>query len=438
MKNILCIVGRPNVGKSSLFNKIVGRRVAITEDTPGVTRDRLYAEAKWLDKKFTVVDTGGIEPESEEEISKNIKLQAEIAQETADVILFVVDGINGLSHDDKQIASELRKSDKPVILVVNKIDKQEDLINAYEFYELGLGDPFCISAEHSLGIGDLLDKVFEFFPKNLPEEEDEDLIKIAIIGKPNAGKSSLLNNILGEERTIVSNVPGTTRDAIDTYTSIDDRKYLFIDTAGLRRKRSINALVERYSVVRTLGAIDRADVSILMVDANDSITEQDTKICGYALEQGKAIVIAINKWDLVDKTSTTMANYEKDVRSKLPFLPFAPIVFISAKTGKRVDELIAKSKKVFENSRHRITTGTLNDIINHAVLQNQPPSDKGKRPKIFYASQVGVAPPTFVIFCKNSDIIHFSYTRYLENQIRDHYPFEGNPMRISYKERNDF
>lgn len=438
MKNILCIVGRPNVGKSSLFNKIVGRRVAITEDTPGVTRDRLYAEAKWLDKKFTVVDTGGIEPESEEEISKNIKLQAEIAQETADVILFVVDGINGLSHDDKQIASELRKSDKPVILVVNKIDKQEDLINAYEFYELGLGDPFCISAEHSLGIGDLLDKVFEFFPKNLPEEEDEDLIKIAIIGKPNAGKSSLLNNILGEERTIVSNVPGTTRDAIDTYTSIDDRKYLFIDTAGLRRKRSINALVERYSVVRTLGAIDRADVSILMVDANDSITEQDTKICGYALEQGKAIVIAINKWDLIDKTSTTMANYEKDVRSKLPFLPFAPIVFISAKTGKRVDELIAKSKKVFENSRHRITTGTLNDIINHAVLQNQPPSDKGKRPKIFYASQVGVAPPTFVIFCKNSDIIHFSYTRYLENQIRDHYPFEGNPMRISYKERNDF
>ena len=438
MKNILCIVGRPNVGKSSLFNKIVGRRVAITEDTPGVTRDRLYAEAKWLDKKFTVVDTGGIEPESEEEISKNIKLQAEIAQETADVILFVVDGINGLSHDDKQIASELRKSDKPVILVVNKIDKQEDLINAYEFYELGLGDPFCISAEHSLGIGDLLDKVFEFFPKNLPEEEDEDLIKIAIIGKPNAGKSSLLNNILGEERTIVSNVPGTTRDAIDTYTSIDDRKYLFIDTAGLRRKRSINALVERYSVVRTLGAIDRADVSILMVDANDSITEQDTKICGYALEQGKAIVIAINKWDLIDKTSMTMANYEKDVRSKLPFLPFAPIVFISAKTGKRVDELIAKSKKVFENSRHRITTGTLNDIINHAVLQNQPPSDKGKRPKIFYASQVGVAPPTFVIFCKNSDIIHFSYTRYLENQIRDHYPFEGNPMRISYKERNDF
>ncbi len=438
MKNILCIVGRPNVGKSSLFNKIVGRRVAITEDTPGVTRDRLYAEAKWLDKKFTVVDTGGIEPESEEEISKNIKLQAEIAQETADVILFVVDGINGLSHDDKQIASELRKSDKPVILVVNKIDKQEDLINAYEFYELGLGDPFCISAEHSLGIGDLLDKVFEFFPKNLPEEEDEDLIKIAIIGKPNAGKSSLLNNILGEERTIVSNVPGTTRDAIDTYTSIDDRKYLFIDTAGLRRKRSINALVERYSVVRTLGAIDRADVSILMVDANDSITEQDTKICGYALEQGKAIVIAINKWDLIDKTSTTMANYEKDVRSKLPFLPFAPIVFISAKTGKRVDELIAKSKKVFENSRHRITTGTLNDIVNHAVLQNQPPSDKGKRPKIFYASQVGVAPPTFVIFCKNSDIIHFSYTRYLENQIRDHYPFEGNPMRISYKERNDF
>lgn len=437
MKPIVCIVGRPNVGKSTLFNRIVGRRVSITEDIPGVTRDRIYTEAEWLNKYFLLVDTGGIEPFSEDEILSHIRKQAEVAINTADVILFVVDGLSGITSTDIEIANILRKSNKDVILVCNKIDtpKTPDII--YEFYELGLGDPIVVSAEQSLGLGDLLDEVIEKFPQERETEYGENIIKVAVIGKPNAGKSSLINNILGENRVIVSNIPGTTRDAIDTYFELEDKKYVFIDTAGIRRKRSISENIEKYSVIRSYAAIERADICILIIDAKEGVTEQDARIAGLAHEQGKGLIIAINKWDLVDKTNNTYREFEKKTRDILSFINYAPIIFISAKTGKRVNRLLDLIGEVYNNYIKRITTGILNDIINEAVILNQPPTDKGRRLKIYYGTQVGIRPPKFVIFINDKELLHFSYIRYLENQIRQQFGFEGTPIQIEFNEKGD-
>ncbi|NLY66688.1 MAG: ribosome biogenesis GTPase Der [Tissierellia bacterium] len=434
---VVCIIGRPNVGKSTLFNRIIGRRIAITEDTPGVTRDRIYSEAEWLNKYFTIIDTGGLEPESEEIIPRNIKRQAEIAIETADVILFVVDGMEGVTATDRDIANILRKSHKEVILVCNKMDSKRSRENLFEFYELGLGTPIAISAEQGMGVGDLLDEVIKHFPEDKDTEEDEDLIKIAIIGKPNVGKSSLVNKIIGEERVIVTDIPGTTRDAIDTYFNYGDNKYVFIDTAGLRRKRSIDENVERYSVVRTLNAVDRSDMCILIIDGTVGVTEQDTKIAGYAHNNGKGMIIAVNKWDIVEKGQNTYRRFEEEIREKLAFVSYAPIVFISAKTGRNLDKLLNLIEVVSNNNNMRISTGVLNQIINEAVLMNQPPSDKGVRLKIFYGTQVGVKPPRFLIFINKRELMHFSYERYLENQIRQYFGFEGVPIILEFKERGN-
>jgi GTP-binding protein len=434
---IVCIVGRPNVGKSTLFNKLVGTRIAITEDTPGVTRDRIYAEAEWLGKYFTLIDTGGLEPENEEIIMSNIKRQADIAIDTADVILFVVDGKMGLTSTDNEIGNILRKSGKKVVLACNKIDTHKTPDEIFEFYELGLGEPIVISGEQGLGIGDLLDEIVKNFPEDRDTEYDEDLIKVAMIGKPNVGKSSLINNILGEERVIVTNIPGTTRDAIDTYFDYNDDRYVFIDTAGLRRKRSIYEDIERYSVVRTLTAVDRSDICILVIDATEGISEQDTKIAGYAHDNGKAIIIAVNKWDLIDKGTNTHLEFEKDIRKTLGFISYSPIVFISAMTGQRVDRLLELVNIVNNNYSLRISTGVLNDILNEAVLMNQPPSDKGKRSKIFYGTQVSARPPKFVIFVRNKELMHFSYVRYLENQIRNHFGFDGVPIIFEFREKGE-
>lgn len=432
---VLCIVGRPNVGKSTLFNKLVGRRIAITEDTPGVTRDRIYAEAEWLGKYFTVIDTGGLEPDSEEIIMSNIKRQVEIAVDTADVILFVVDGIEGLSPTDIEIGNMLRKSGKKVVVACNKIDTPKTPQEIYEFYELGLGEPIVISAEQSLGIGDLLDEIVRNFPEDRDTEINEDLIKVAFIGKPNVGKSSLINKILGEERVIVTDIPGTTRDAIDTYFDYNDNNYVFIDTAGLRRKRSIYENIERYSVVRTLTAVDRSDICVLVIDATEGVTEQDTKIAGYAHDNGKGIIIAINKWDLVKKETNTHLEFEKDIRKTLGFISYAPIVFISAMTGQRVQRLMELINIANNNYSLRISTGVLNDIINEAVLLNQPPSEKGRRLRIYYGTQASVRPPKFVIFINDKELMHFSYSRYLENQIRNHFGFAGVPIIFEFKQR---
>jgi GTP-binding protein len=434
---IVCIVGRPNVGKSTLFNKLVGTRIAITEDTPGVTRDRIYAEAEWLGKYFTLIDTGGLEPENEEIIMSNIKRQADIAIDTADVILFVVDGKMGLTSTDNEIGNILRKSGKKVVLACNKIDTHKTPDEIFEFYELGLGEPIVISGEQGLGIGDLLDEIVKNFLEDRDTEYDEDLIKVAMIGKPNVGKSSLINNILGEERVIVTNIPGTTRDAIDTYFDYNDDRYVFIDTAGLRRKRSIYEDIERYSVVRTLTAVDRSDICILVIDATEGISEQDTKIAGYAHDNGKAIIIAVNKWDLIDKGTNTHLEFEKDIRKTLGFISYSPIVFISAMTGQRVDRLLELVNIVNNNYSLRISTGVLNDILNEAVLMNQPPSDKGKRSKIFYGTQVSARPPKFVIFVRNKELMHFSYVRYLENQIRNHFGFDGVPIIFEFREKGE-
>ncbi|HEY8363442.1 MAG TPA: ribosome biogenesis GTPase Der [Tissierellaceae bacterium] len=432
---IVCIVGRPNVGKSTLFNRIVGKRIAITEDTPGVTRDRIYAEGEWLGKYFTVIDTGGLDPDSEEIIMANIKRQVEIAIDTADVIIFVVDGKEGLSPTDKEIGNMLRKFKKKVILACNKVDRPKNSQEIYEFYELGFGEPIAISAEQGLGIGDLLDEVVKSFPEDVDTDYDEDVIKVCFIGKPNVGKSSLINKILGEERVIVTNIPGTTRDAVDTYFEYNDQKYVFIDTAGLRRKRSIYEKIERYSVVRTLTAIDRSDICVLVIDATEGVSEQDSKIAGYAHNNGKGIIIAVNKWDLVKKDSNTYLEFEKEIRRVLSFINYAPIVFISALTGQRINKLLDLINVVNNNYNMRISTGVLNDIINEAVLMAQPPSDKGKRLKIFYGTQVAVRPPKFVIFINDKELMHFSYERYLENQIRSHFGFSGVPILFEFRQR---
>lgn len=433
---VVSIVGKPNVGKSTLFNKIVGRRISITEDTPGVTRDRIYAEASWQQHVFDVIDTGGLDPFDDDKIMSNIRKQANIAIEASDVILFIVDGRNPATALDHEIANILRKSNKKIILVANKTEgKRKD--EFYNVYELALGEPMSISAEQGLGIGDLLDEIIKNFPEDRDFEEKENLLKVAFIGKPNVGKSSLTNRILGEERVIVTDIAGTTRDAIDSYINIKGQEFMFIDTAGLRKKSRVDSSVEAYSQVRTLSSVDRADVCVFLIDAVEGFTEQDSKVVGYAHNQGKAIIICVNKWDIVEKDSKTMKTFTDSLRNNLPFLSYAPILFISALTGKRVDELIDKIMEINESYSHRLSTGLLNDIISNATLINQPPSDKGKRLKIFYATQSGTRPPEFTIFVNDKELTHFSYTRFLENQIRNVYPFEGTSIIINYKNRSE-
>lgn len=433
---VVSIVGKPNVGKSTLFNKIVGRRISITEDTPGVTRDRIYAEASWQQHVFDIIDTGGLDPFDDDKIMSNIRKQANIAIEASDVILFIVDGKNPATALDHEIANILRKSNKKVILVANKTEgKIKD--EFYSVYELALGEPISISAEQGLGIGDLLDEIVKNFPEDRDFEEKENLLKVAFIGKPNVGKSSLTNRILGEERVIVTDIAGTTRDAIDSYINIKGQEFMFIDTAGLRKKSRVDSSVEAYSQVRTLSSVDRADVCVFLIDGIEGFTEQDSKVVGYAHNQGKAIIICVNKWDIVEKDSKTMKTFTDSLRNNLPFLSYAPILFISALTGKRVDELIDKIMKINESYSHRLSTGLLNDIIANATLINQPPSDKGKRLKILYATQSGIRPPEFTIFVNDKELTHFSYTRFLENQIRNVYPFEGTSIIINYKNRSE-
>jgi len=433
---VVSIVGKPNVGKSTLFNKIVGRRISITEDTPGVTRDRIYAEASWQQHVFDIIDTGGLDPFDDDKIMSNIRKQANIAIEASDVILFIVDGKNPATALDHEIANILRKSNKKVILVANKTEgKIKD--EFYSVYELALGEPISISAEQGLGIGDLLDEIVKNFPEDRDFEEKENLLKVAFIGKPNVGKSSLTNRILGEERVIVTDIAGTTRDAIDSYINIKGQEFMFIDTAGLRKKSRVDSSVEAYSQVRTLSSVDRADVCVFLIDGIEGFTEQDSKVVGYAHNQGKAIIICVNKWDIVEKDSKTMKTFTDSLRNNLPFLSYAPILFISALTGKRVDELINKIMEINESYSHRLSTGLLNDIIANATLINQPPSDKGKRLKILYATQSGIRPPEFTIFVNDKELTHFSYTRFLENQIRNVYPFEGTSIIINYKNRSE-
>jgi GTP-binding protein len=416
---------------------MAGRRIAITEDKPGVTRDRIYAEAEWLGQHFTVIDTGGLEPENEDIVMSNIRKQADIAIDTADVILFVVDGVEGLSTTDREIGELLRRSGKNVVLAANKIDTRKTPDEIYEFYELGLGEPMVISAEQSLGLGDLLDELAKYFPDDKDTEANEDTIRVAFIGRPNAGKSSLINHILGEERVIVTDIPGTTRDSIDSHFKVGDNEYIFVDTAGLRRKRYISEKVERYSVVRTLTAIDRADICVMVIDGTMGPTEQDTKIAGYAHDNGKAIILAVNKWDIVDKNDKTYLSFEKNLRETFGFLNYAPILFISAKTGQRIDKLLETINIVNNNYNMRISTGVLNDILNQAVLMNQPPSDKGKRARIYYGTQVSVRPPRFVIFVNSKELMHFSYVRYIENQIRNHFGFMGTPIKFELREKGE-
>lgn len=434
-KPLVAIVGRPNVGKSTLFNRLIGRRVAIVEDTPGVTRDRIYGDAEWLSYAFTLIDTGGIEPASEDIIAVQMRRQAELAIETSDVILFLVDGREGMTGADIEVADMLRKSKKPVVLGVNKVDhaKFEDAL--YEFYSLGLGDPITISASQGLGLGDLLDEVVKDFPKS-DEEEAEHRINIAVSGKPNVGKSSLVNALLGEERTIVSNIPGTTRDSIDTPFTFGDREFTLVDTAGIRRKRSVeDETIERYSVIRSLAAIRRADVVLIVCDASEGLSEQDVRIAGYAHEEGKPSVIVVNKWDLVEKDTNTINKFKKDIGADLTFMSYAPLLFISAKTGQRVSKVMETAISVYEQSCRRITTGTLNDVLNEAILVTAPPSDKGRQMKIYYATQVSIQPPTFIIFVNDETLLHFSYARYLENYFRKSFGLEGTPMRMIFRSR---
>jgi len=437
-KPIVAIVGRPNVGKSLLFNKLTGRRMAIVEDTPGVTRDRIYGDCDWSGREFLLVDTGGIEPGTDDEILKFMRRQAEIAIETATVVVMVVDVTVGLTAADAEVASILKKSKKPVVLAVNKCD-QTGGVNpeSYEFYALGLGDPIEVSAVHGHGTGDLLDACIAYFPPEGEQEEDPDVIKVAIIGKPNVGKSSLLNRILGEERAIVSDVAGTTRDAIDSYYENESGKFLFIDTAGMRRKSKVDDAVERYSNLRAVSAIERADVCLILLDAADGVTDQDTKIAGLAHEAGKACIIVVNKWDAVEKDTNTMDKMTEDIRRDLSYMTYAPVVFISALTGQRVDRLFDQIVAVSNQNSMRITTGMLNNILEDATARVQPPTDKGRRLKIYYMTQVGVKPPHFVIFCNDARLFHFSYQRYLENQIRSVFGLTGTPIQITIRQKGD-
>lgn len=437
-KPIVAIVGRPNVGKSTFFNYICGKRISIVEDTPGVTRDRVYAEAEWRNRTFTLIDTGGIEPYSEDKIMQQIRRQAEVAVELADVIVFMVDGKEGMTASDKEIATMLRKTSKPVVLVANKVDNiGEPPPEIYEFYNLALGDVETVSSVHGLGMGDLLDKIYSFFPDENLEDSEDNVIKVAVVGKPNSGKSSLVNRLIGEERVIVSDIPGTTRDAVDTYVEQDGGKFVLIDTAGIRRKSRITESIERYSALRSWTAIERSDVCVIMIDALEGVTEQDTRIAGYAHEQGKASVIVINKWDLVEKGTGTMDEYRRKVNEKLGFMQYAPVLFISVRTGQRVHRLLELVKFIYEQASLRISTGMLNDLLNEATAMVQPPSDKGRRLKLYYAVQAAVRPPTFVIFMNDRELFHYSYERYLENQLRKSYGFEGTPIRFILRERDN-
>ncbi|MBE6727584.1 MAG: ribosome biogenesis GTPase Der [Ruminococcaceae bacterium] len=437
-KPIIAVVGRPNVGKSTLFNKLIGQRLSIVDDTPGVTRDRIYGDAEWLDRKVMLVDTGGIEPKSDDIILSGMRAQAQLAIETASVIIFVCDLKTGVTATDMEIASMLQKSGKPIVLCVNKCDRVGEMPpEIYEFYNLGLGDPVAVSSVHGHGTGDLLDAVFEYLPETLFDDTDEDVINVAVIGKPNAGKSSLVNKISGEERAIVSDIAGTTRDAIDTAVENKFGKFNFIDTAGLRRQSRIDDKIEKYSVLRAKMAIERSDVCVIMIDGRDGFTEQDSKVAGLALEQGKACIIAVNKWDIVEKDGNTMDSYRKSLMKDFSFMPFAPIIFISAKTGQRIDRLFELIKYVRTQNTMRISTGKLNDILADATARVQPPTDKGKRLKIYYMTQASTCPPTFVCFCNNAELFHFSYQRYLENQIRSTFGLEGTPVRFVIRERGD-
>ena len=437
-KAILAIVGRPNVGKSTLFNTLAGEKISIVEDHPGVTRDRIYADVTWLNHSFSMIDTGGIEMDSKDKMLKHMREQADIAIDTADVILFLVDVRQGLVDADFKVADMLRKSGKPVILVVNKVDNFEKYMpDVYEFYNLGIGDPHPISAASKLGIGDMLDAVMELFDLEKIEEEEDDRPKIAIVGKPNAGKSSLINNLLGENRVIVSDVAGTTRDAIDTEIVYNGTEYVFIDTAGLRRKSKTKENIERYSIIRTVAAIERSDVVILMIDATEGVSEQDAKIAGIAHDRGRGLIIAVNKWDAIEKDNHTVKEYTKKVRDILSFVPYAEVIFISALTGQRTKKIFDMLETVIENHAMRIQTGVLNEILMEAVALQQPPSDKGKRLKLFYMTQVSTKPPTFVLFVNKKELMHFSYQRYIENRIRDTFGFMGTPIRIFIRERKE-
>ena len=438
MKPLVAIVGRPNVGKSMLFNKLVGQRLSIVEDTPGVTRDRLYAEAEWRNRKFDLVDTGGIEPSADSEILAFMRQQAEIAIDHATVIVFLCDIKTGLTASDQEVANMLLRSGKPVVLAVNKMD-QVGMTNPdiYEFYNLGLGDPIAVSAVHGHGTGDLLDECFRYFPPEDEEEEEDDVIKVAVIGKPNVGKSSLVNRILGEERVIVSDMAGTTRDAVDSYFENAKGKYLFIDTAGMRKKAKVDDRIEKFSVLRATMAIERCDVCLIMIDANEGVTEQDTKVAGLAHEAGKACIIVVNKWDAIEKDDKTMDRMRQDVRRDLAYMTYAPIVFISALTGQRVDRLFDLINYVSDQAAMRITTGMLNTVLADATARVQPPTDKGRRLKIYYMTQIGVKPPHFVCFCNDAKLFHFSYQRYLENQIRSTFGLEGTPVRLTIRQKSD-
>ncbi len=437
-KPLVAIVGRPNVGKSMLFNKLVGQRLSIVEDTPGVTRDRLYAEAEWCGRTFDLVDTGGIEPGTDNEILAFMRHQAEIAIDNATVIIFVCDIKTGLTASDHEVANMLLRSRKPVVLAVNKMDRiGVDDPEIYEFYNLGLGDPIALSAVHGHGTGDLLDECMKYFPPEEEEEEPDDTIKVAIIGKPNVGKSSLVNKILGEERVIVSNVAGTTRDAVDSYFENSKGKYLLIDTAGMRKKSKVDDRIEKFSVLRATMAIERADVCLIMIDANEGVTEQDTKVAGLAHEAGKACIIVVNKWDAIEKDDKTMDHMREDVRRDLSYMTYAPIVFISALTGQRVDRLFDLINYVNDQASLRITTGMLNNVLADATARVQPPTDKGRRLKVYYMTQVGIKPPHFVIFCNDARLFHFSYQRYLENQIRNTFGLEGTPVRLTIRQKGD-
>ena len=437
-KPVVAIVGRPNVGKSTLFNALAGEMISIVKDTPGVTRDRIYADVSWLDKEFTLVDTGGIEPESKDIILSQMREQAQIAIDTADVIIFLTDVRQGLVDADSKVAEMLRKSAKPVVLVVNKVDSFEKFMtDVYEFYNLGIGDPMPVSSASRLGIGDMLDEVVKYFPEGAGEEEDDDRPRVAIVGKPNVGKSSIINKLLGEQRVIVSDIAGTTRDAIDTDIVHNGKEYVFIDTAGLRRKNKIKEELERYSIIRTVTAVERADVVVVMIDAAEGVTEQDAKIAGIAHERGKGIIIVVNKWDAIEKNDKTMREYESEVRRVLSFMPYAQVMYVSALTGQRLAKLYDMIDMVIENQSLRVATGVLNEIMMEAVAMQQPPSDKGKRLKLYYITQVSVKPPTFVIFVNDKELMHFSYTRYLENKIREAFGFKGTSLKFFIRERKE-
>ena len=437
-KPVVAIVGRPNVGKSTLFNVIAGDTISIVKDTPGVTRDRIYADCTWLNMNFTLIDTGGIEPDSSDIILSQMREQAEIAIATADVIVFIVDVRQGLVDADSKVADMLRKSHKPVILAVNKVDSLAKFGNdVYEFYNLGIGDPIPVSGASRLGIGDLLDEVVKHFDASQMEEEEDDRPRIAVVGKPNVGKSSLINKLLGENRVIVSNIAGTTRDAIDTDVKWNGKDYVFIDTAGLRRKNKIKEDLERYSIIRTVTAVDRADVVIIVIDAKEGITEQDAKIAGIAHERGKGIIVAVNKWDAIEKNDKTIYQYTNKLKETLSFMPYAEYIFISAETGQRLPKLFELIDAVRQNQNMRVATGVLNEIVSEAVAMQQPPSDKGKRLKIYYVTQVAVKPPTFVVFVNDKELMHFSYTRYIENQIRNAFGFRGTSLKFIIRERKD-